>query len=346
MKTFQKLLPLLNETNPELENRKTIATIFHTKFHELLYFFDRNDSLFKKFALTSSPLLVSFSYMIALFTPIAKKLIPQVEKNTQLACKMRDVLEPYVPLVVYERLSRHIYAYGVEHNHAFLFKVMAKPFNENGYNTELRIDEGCDGGWMEYYDTHGEHCLYDDLNEVRYHYPANQAETAYVDYGSLVRHRVEEYFPMKTLKSLCVGATSKTKTGFGWVTIIISEVFAYSLPNGDDCDSLGDRCDPYVKLFVDGEMVQSAPRSNTNRFDPDLSFVSKKLTKEKTIKIELWDDDSTAFGRGSDDLIFRTEGTVESFLKDGKRSSGKSKGVTQSHANEVYLIAIWRDEYK
>lgn len=86
---------------------------------------------------------------------------------------------------------------------------MRKQYNENGYNTtkDFQCDEGCSKPFS------GVFCLHDDFGESEYYIDNYMDPTCVVDYADLVRHRVENMFPVKLLNSLCVGEKSKIPTG-------------------------------------------------------------------------------------------------------------------------------------
>lgn len=115
---------------------------------------------------------------------------------------------------------------------------------------------------------------------------------------------------------------------------------AHWLANGSACDTFS-ACDPYVKLFVDGNEVKATEvRENTNVFHAGIVYVTAKMHKwtERMIKIQVWDSDNVF--SGDDDLIQEEDGDVESFLEQPMRF-GARNGDKQ---NVIETALFWQDE--
>lgn len=143
--------------------------------------------------------------------------------------------------------------------------------------------------------------------------------------------------------------------GFGWLTIKLKSVRAYTKWDNSQCDPVKQvrdnfDCDPFVELFIDGEsQLRTSTRDDTCCYDDlNVHFTSKKISKSATIKIEVWDDDNTFAGDLPPELILRTEGNVDSFLNKGYRGvngTAKYKGAVNL-GNSIDTISFWQDEYK
>lgn len=116
-------------------------------------------------------------------------------------------------------------------------------------------------------------------------------------------------------------------------------VYTYGKANGKTCkffETLG--CNSYVKLSVNGEeKMRTHETKGEHSYDVDKTFISAKIPKKSTIKLEVWRPKSG----GEDKLILRTEGDVDSFLKEPLR-----KGTHFDHGdNRIETISFWEDAY-
>lgn len=106
LQTIQEKIVLLSERNPDMENRKTIASIIHTELDKMVNLFDLKSSLFRKYALLGAPPLIHLASLIAIFSQIAKVLIPYEAENQPLSCKMYNILLDYRSLTIKARMHR------------------------------------------------------------------------------------------------------------------------------------------------------------------------------------------------------------------------------------------------
>lgn len=129
--------------------------------------------------------------------------------------------------------------------------------------------------------------------------------------------------------------------GFGWLTIKLKELRAVTKWDGYKCDfAVYNPCDPFVQLFIDGEMLFDTPvRLDNCCYNVDMTYTSNKISKRSWIKIEVRDADY-----GSPDLVLRTEGDVDSFLRRGHRSVELKYNKLKS--NFIQTISFWQDEYE
>lgn len=106
LQTIQEKINLLGERNPDVENRKTIASIIHMELDKMVNLFDVKSSLFRKYALLGAPPLIQLASLVAIFSQIARVLIPYEAKASQLPCKMHNVLLDFRPLTINARLHQ------------------------------------------------------------------------------------------------------------------------------------------------------------------------------------------------------------------------------------------------
>lgn len=100
-------------------------------------------------------------------------------------------------------------------------------------------------------------------------------------------------------------------------------------------------CNPYVKVFVNDELVKQSPtRNDKTLHDVDISFETAKIPKNSTIRFEIWDGSCGIWS--GEKFIFSANGTVESFLNHPLRKNGKDSDKIDA----VEIMSFWRDEYK
>lgn len=252
MQTIEQNIPLLDEQKqPDIENRKSNALFIQNNINTMMNYFDQRSGLFKKYPLVTAPLLVSLVSIIAVFTPLANTLIPIEAKHLQLTCKAHDVLLAYRSRAVFARTQKLNLEYLYN---KFVMDALKQPYNEYGYNQTnpgiLQCDSGCEKPYPETYcksvcrqyrderncmraqcnryelDQHS-YCVTDAFGSNKYNHKdiidgkdptAVPAFPCVSDYVGLVRHRVENIFPVALLDKLCDRRPRK-RTGYGWLTI-------------------------------------------------------------------------------------------------------------------------------
>lgn len=207
METVESKIGTLGDGNPDKSNRKTIASILHTELDKMINAFDLKSALPRKYPLMGAPPLIQLANLVAIFMPYAKALNPVEAMNPQISCKIRDVLLDYRPRAVNARLHQ-LYA------NTSIFeskvKVMQMPFNEHGYN---RTNPGSIDCARKPDDTQSNaFWLKDEFGADEFWVNKNDS-TCVEDYAALVRHRVEEIFPVDLLGKVCVDAKPNIPTG-------------------------------------------------------------------------------------------------------------------------------------
>lgn len=132
-------------------------------------------------------------------------------------------------------------------------------------------------------------------------------------------------------------------SGFGWLTLTIIYVKTHCEANAKSCKLLNLlKCNSYIKVFVnDKQMLRSPTKLIRGHYDPHITLTTDKISKNATIRIEVWD---SSFGFwGTDAIIQRTEGTVESFFNEPLREGADCGG---GHSNSIESMSLWQDEYE
>lgn len=208
MLTIQSKIKLLGEDNPDLENRKTIASIIHTDFDKMINLFDLKSSLFRKYPLLGAPPLIQLATLITIFNPIANALIPFEANNSPISCKMLDVLLDYRPIVVNARLHK---IYTEMATFQSIVDVMSLPYNPNGYNDTnpgvIDCEIGCTNRILPVLI-----CLKDKFGKEQFLMEREDPECL-LDYAKLIRYRIEELFPVELLNNMCGNREPRQPTG-------------------------------------------------------------------------------------------------------------------------------------
>lgn len=211
METIQAKIILLGDTNPSNESRRNIASNMHMEIDRMINFFDLRSSLFRKYPLIGAPPLLQLASLVAVFNTIAQIIIPLEAKNPQIACKMHDVLVDYLPRTINARLHQL-------HSNSSIFrpivKAMSLPYTEHGYGVNIRCDIGCRP------DVSFSFCLRDKFSAVEL---LGTDPDCVIDYAALVRHHVEEMFPIDALKNQCSDREPQTPSG-----ITFRRIFRYT----------------------------------------------------------------------------------------------------------------------
>lgn len=201
METIQSKIKLLGDENPSYGSRRNIASNMHSELDRMINFFDLKSSLFRKYPLIGAPPLIQLASLVAIFEPIAKALIPLEAMNPQISCKMHDILTDYLPRTINSRLHQL-------HANASIFrsvvKAMSLPYQTHGYGFVIKCDKGCQP------DVSFSFCLRDNFNTDELF---ATDPVCIIDYAALVRHRVEELFPIDVLKNQCTDRKPQVPTG-------------------------------------------------------------------------------------------------------------------------------------
>lgn len=209
IQTIQKNIPLLDKAKqPSEQNRISNAQYIHNTLDTMINYLDHKTGVFRKFPLLSAPLVISISCVVATFIPIAHTIIPIEMNQFKLAYKTRGVLKAFRARTFMARANKFNTIY--EH-YAVMMEVLAKPYHLRGYNEPdqnvLHCNIGCDMPASR----HNAECLLDDFAIMKYNYGLFVAprirNRCIKEYTGLVRHRVEQMFPVDIFDQLS-GPTS------------------------------------------------------------------------------------------------------------------------------------------
>lgn len=207
LKIMQEKMNVLNETNPDFDNRKAVASIIHSSFDKMINYFAHRDALFKKYPLIGVVPLIELASLVTIFHPLSEILIPFQTKSPQIACKLNDILLDYRTRAVDARLDR---LHTKNESDMIQFRsiittVQTIPYNLNGYSEQklLKCARGCDNSTNFI-------CIRDEFGPAEF---SAVHEDCLKEYAGLVRHRVEEMFPIELLHELCGDRKPNTPTG-------------------------------------------------------------------------------------------------------------------------------------
>lgn len=216
MQTIQGKLKRM-KNNTDMDSLIRSASSIHTQIDIMLNSFAQIDSLFKKYPLIGTPPLIALAQLIAFFDPIAKALIPSEAEDPELSCKMRDILLDYRPRTVNARLEKLHFRAETPLFHdsvsqvfpQILFNATLIKYNENGYNQTSPGTLNCRKDSVHANRSIAAIILHDDFGVDDYYHDYLSCAT---DYALLVRHRVEDIFPVELLNRLCVNPRQTTGT--------------------------------------------------------------------------------------------------------------------------------------
>lgn len=222
MQTIQTKIKLLGDENPNLSNRKTVASIIHTDLDNMINFFNLKSSLFRKYPLVGAAPLIQLASLVAIISPIARTLVPMESKHPQISCKMLDVLIDYRRLAVNARLHQ-LHTRNPSKKSIFLplVDVMSVPFNRNGYNLSSPGEIAhCQRDCNPKEESSYVFCLKDNFSTDEYlnlftiHYPnKNASPLCVMEMAFYIRHRVEKLFPVDMLEKECINRLPQRPTG-------------------------------------------------------------------------------------------------------------------------------------
>lgn len=204
---FEKEVIDLYDSNADHDvSRKRIASFMHSDLDKMINLFAHQYSIFKKFPLIGAPILIELSLLIAIFSPIAKILVPLQVRNPQIACKTLHTLLDYRPRTVSARLEK-------VHSNSTLFvstlaAVRQLSYNPNGYSKAASLQ--CQSVDESRPFRPSNNSLWDDFG---YYIPYHYDQSCFSDYASYVRHKVEELFPIRLLEKVCDERKSNASRG-------------------------------------------------------------------------------------------------------------------------------------
>lgn len=207
IKTIRKNIHLLDENKqPNLQSRMANAQFIHNSLDTMVNYLGNKVSVFRKFPLVTSPLVISLSLLIATFIPIAKSIIPIETEELQLACKTQDLLEKYRSRAVMARADKVNTIY--DHYDAMM-KELSKPYNSRGYNQLAHNTLHCSMGCHTPDSHKNSHCIVDEFSKMKYNYGNTKCIN---EYTALIRHRMEEMFPVEIFTKLCGNGNRERRT--------------------------------------------------------------------------------------------------------------------------------------
>lgn len=189
LQTLQSKIKTVGDDNLSFQNRRNIASNMHTELDRIVNFVDLESSLFRKYPLLGAPLIIQLAPLVAFFNPIAGALIGSEAMNPQISCKMHDILADYLPRTLNARLHQL-------HSEVSIFReiitVLNLPYEANGYGVPIQCAIGCQ--------KRKPICLKDKFSTLELFSTESKCT---IDYGALLRHRIEALFPIDLLKKQC-----------------------------------------------------------------------------------------------------------------------------------------------
>lgn len=189
LQTLQSKIKSLGDESLSFESRRNIASHMHTELDRIINFIDLESSLFRKYPLLGAPLVIQLAPLVAFFSPIAKSLIRAEAMNPEISCKMHDILVDYRVRTINARLHQL-------HSDVPIFRsivaVLRLPYRDDGYGIPIDCAIGCQ--------SRKSICLKDKFSKFELF---STEPKCTIDYAALLRHRIEDLFPIDLLRNQC-----------------------------------------------------------------------------------------------------------------------------------------------
>lgn len=191
---------LMSKRHPR-ELRNSVARFIHSELDRMLNLFAASDSFVKKIPLLGAPLLITLAEFIALFHPVAKSLIKREAMSPELSCKMSNILMDYRPRMVDARFDKlhEDSTKGLTTYVNWLRMILSESSNKTIPEPDTFNCGACDANRL---------CLIDDFG-VSWHTINWPCAPGYI---SILRHSIEELFPVEILSKLCDSKPTATGT--------------------------------------------------------------------------------------------------------------------------------------
>lgn len=121
----------------------------------------------------------------------------------------------------------------------------------------------------------------------------------------------------------------------------MQSVYTYCRADGKLCKFNAETgCDSYINIFIgDDDVLKSPKELKKTKYDAKITYTTKKIPKMSTVvRVEVRDACSGG-------LILRTEGDVNSFLRNTVRES-ELRCKTVKNINSIEIVSFWQDEHQ
>lgn len=135
-----------------------------------------------------------------------------------------------------------------------------------------------------------------------------------------------------------------SRTGEGYLTIKLGILNAMGTNDGAACDYAGGECDPFVKVLINGNLVnQTDVKQGQTVVDLNYEHTTGLIPFTSKIRIEVYDSDPA----DTQELILEAEGDVQSFLDNPFRLSEKPIATNgyMHMRNTIQTYVFWEDKY-
>lgn len=338
----------ITENSIEMELARNDASIIQADLRLLVQKISNGDSLLWTHPKLVVQPLFALLTLISLFTPIRDALFHKVRDETIISCQMKEALDEYYQPIKYWRLSEidgagELAVFQATYNWETIFGgyndlgiVRCSNFIQSKFDYIHLRDKVQNE--IEY---HGNRdCLVDYINMVSDHVALVFLNAkAEMEKSCSDAQKYRERYPsgrwnLPNFKSAFYIITAKSsfiffKTGFGWFSFKKLGFWAYGegssglFRHRPDCDLhttesgvLSDpRCDPYIKIFIDGELsTKTKIFDNTEHDEITMDFRTKLIPKNSNITFQMWDSDLDSKWNPDDILLDKTY-QINTFFK-------------------------------
>lgn len=219
-KELNVMLQALNtiiDTTGVFESDKTMSIAtksalvhnIHDNLDIFVYKFSNRQSIFRKYPLIAMPMLLSLAPFVSLFVYAEGAIVPESDRGSLISCRLYKALYEYRSLAVESRLMKLdiVDSMGTPINKRQpINTVLAKVFNENGYNISSDPSISCRKGCHAFVGAYVYVCLRDPISRTEYDcHMRHEMYACLFGYMEYTRFRIEHAFndPMKLVAKTC-----------------------------------------------------------------------------------------------------------------------------------------------
>lgn len=215
--SVRTIMQHVGDLNPHKNLTHEIKTVIVQNIHEnlqsMISKFSQRHSVFRRIPLIGMPILLAMAPFVSLFVPIECALFPDFAQGSVLSCRLYRTLFDYRTLAAESRLFKLEIVDstgGTIQKRNPIHNVLAKEFNECGYNQTSDPKIACRRGCRESDGDSVYICLRDPISRTEY--DCNKRHEMYgcvFTYMEFVRHRVESAFvdPIRMVARTCTDDT-------------------------------------------------------------------------------------------------------------------------------------------
>lgn len=210
MRTISRNIDNLDpHRNLSADSKMALVQDVHTGLCNIVSKFAQRQSIFRKHPLVGMPILLALSSFVSLFVYMESAFVPDLARASLVSCKLYKTLFEYRHLAVEHRLIKLeiVDSMGAAINKRQpISQVLAKAFNEYGYNQTMEPSIRCRKGCRPFEGEYVYVCLTDPVSRTEYDcHMRHEMYNCLFGYMEFVRHHVEKAFadPIRLVAKTC-----------------------------------------------------------------------------------------------------------------------------------------------